>query len=133
MRSKRRLNPAQQQQQQQTQHQERPQERLQEQHQERPQPRPQPREQPPPDNDNNGRGNGRVGLNPIDVSLLNTRLMTRLVRTNIANLMDEGINNMNSNFNIKFIEAQMIRIISPQGDSRASVYNRLRNCGTTTN
>ena len=75
----------------------------------------------------------RRGLYPIDNALLDSRLMSRLVRTTIANLMDEGINNANSNFSLKFIEAQFLRIISPQGDSQASIYNRLRNRGSTTN
>ena len=75
----------------------------------------------------------RNGLNPIDNTLLNSRLMCRLSRTSIANLMDEGVKNVNSNFCLKFIEAQMIRIISPQNNSEASIFNQLRNQGSTTN
>ena len=72
-------------------------------------------------------------LDPVDRTLQNSYLMSRLSKTNIANLMAEGINSTDSSFNLKFIEGQLMRIICPQRDSRASVYNRIRNRGTTTN
>ena len=91
-------------------------------------PNPDPNPDPNPNLDNIPRS-----LDPIDPTLQNSRLMTRLVKTDIASLMAEGINNANSSFNLKFLEGQLLRIICPQRDSRASIFNRVRNRGTTTN
>ena len=59
--------------------------------------------------------------------------MQRLKRTQIATLMKEGIGQTCTNFNMTFLEAQVLRVICPGNDSRAAIFNRQRNRSMTMN
>ena len=70
-------------------------------------------------------------LAPFDEVLAASKMMRRLTRTTIAKLMDEGLKNTCTNFNMTFLEAQILRVICPSADSRASInYRGQRNKGS---
>ena len=70
-------------------------------------------------------------LAPFDEALAASKMMRRLMRTSIARLMDEGLKTTCTNFNMTFLEAQILRVICPSPDSRASVnYRGQRNRGS---